>query len=134
VRAKKFPQWFPLSIVKGGTAANMMVKAMGNDLGKKMYGDALVRNLGAVIYRDRAQIEAEVKKMPGLSKFSEFEFGFKVRDKAVPKAWYIADETVQKIPPEADLPKAPVDAAKEALDNMGTSAKEFLNNFKLGPQ
>ena len=132
MRAKKLPQWFPLSIVKGGTAANMMVKALENDLGKKLYGDALVRNLGAVVYRDRAQIEAEVRKMPGLARFSEFEYGFKVRDKANPKAWYIADGTVQLIPPEADLPKAPVDAAKETLDSIGDAAKEFMNNFKLG--
>jgi hypothetical protein len=132
VRAKKLPQWFPLSIVKGGTAANMMVKALENDLGKKLYGDALVRNLGAVVYRDRAQIETEVKKMAGLSTFSEFEYGFKVRDKGNPKAWYIADGTVQLIPPESELPKAPVDAAKETLDNIGDAAKEFMSNFKIG--
>ena len=132
MRAKKLPQWMPLSIVKGGAAANMMVKAVENDLGKKLYGDALVRNLGQMVYKDRAAIETEIKKMPGLAKFSEFEYGFKIRDKANPKAWYLADATVQKIPAEEDLPKAPVDAAKETLDNMGAAAKEFMSNFKIG--
>ena len=48
VRAKKFPQWYPLSVVKGGQAANMLVKAMESELGRKLSGNSLVRNIGTV--------------------------------------------------------------------------------------
>jgi hypothetical protein len=48
VRAKKFPQWFPLSVVKGGSAANVLVKAMESELGRKLSGNTLVRNIGTV--------------------------------------------------------------------------------------
>ena len=47
-RAKKFPQWYPLSVVKGGQAANMLVKAMESELGRKLSGNSLVRNIGTV--------------------------------------------------------------------------------------
>ena len=36
VRSKKLLQWMPLSVMKGGGPANMLVKALDNDLGKKM--------------------------------------------------------------------------------------------------
>ena len=44
VRSKKLPQWVPLSIVKGGTTANMLVKSLDNELGKKpeVAGEAFV--------------------------------------------------------------------------------------------
>ena len=32
VRSKKLPQWVPLSVVKGGTAANMLVKGLETEL------------------------------------------------------------------------------------------------------
>ena len=48
IRAVKFPQWYPLSVVKGGSAANVLVKAMENDFGKKLYGKTLIRNIGRV--------------------------------------------------------------------------------------
>ena len=48
VRAKKFPQWYPLSVVKGGSAANVLVKAMESELGRKLSGNTLVRNIGTV--------------------------------------------------------------------------------------
>ena len=133
IRAKKFPQWYPLSIVKGGTAANMMVKAMESDLGKKMYAGTLVRNIGGVIYKDRRRIEAQVKTLPALKAFKEFEYGFKIRDKENPKNWYIADSTVQLIPPEDQLPASPVDGLKDAVAGVGESVqKAFKDGFKLG--
>lgn len=48
IRAVKFPQWYPLSVVKGGSAANVLVKAMEADFGKLLYGKTLVRNIGRV--------------------------------------------------------------------------------------
>ena len=48
IRAKKFPQWYPLSVVKGGAQANVLLRAMQNDLGKLLYGKTLIRNIGSV--------------------------------------------------------------------------------------
>ena len=48
IRAKKFPQWYPLSVVKGGAQANVLLKAMQNDFGKLLYGKTLIRNIGSV--------------------------------------------------------------------------------------
>ena len=48
IRATKFPQWYPLSVVKGGAQANVLLRAMQNDLGKLLYGKTLIRNIGSV--------------------------------------------------------------------------------------
>jgi hypothetical protein len=48
IRAVKFPQWYPLSVVKGGSAANVLVRAMEYDFGKLLYGKTLIRNIGKV--------------------------------------------------------------------------------------
>ncbi len=48
IRAVKFPQWYPLSVVKGGSAANIIVRAMESDFGKLLYGKTLIRNIGTV--------------------------------------------------------------------------------------
>lgn len=129
-KKKQFPQWFPLSVVKGGTTANMLVKSLDNDLGKKLAKETLVRNIGQVIYRDRKKIEREVKQMPALKAFSDFDYGFKIRDKTNPKNWYIADKTVMLIPPEEELGKAPIDQAKEKLNEVSENVSNFFN--KLG--
>lgn len=50
IRATKFPQWYPLSVVKGGAQANVLLRAMQNDLGKLLYGKTLIRNIGSVSY------------------------------------------------------------------------------------
>lgn len=119
--------------MKGGTTANMLVKSLDNDLGKKLAKETLIRNIGQVIYRDRTKIEREIKKMPALKSFSEFEYGFKIRDKATPKNWYIADKTVMVIPPEEELGKAPIDQAKEAINDFGENVSNFFNNLgKMG--
>ena len=55
------------------------LKAMDGDWSKSLYADALVRNIGAVLYRDRAGIERMVRKMPALKAFKDFEYGFKAR-------------------------------------------------------
>lgn len=56
IRAKKFPQWYPLSVVKGGAQANVLLKAMQNDLGKLLYGKTLVRNIGSVSPQSRCTV------------------------------------------------------------------------------
>lgn len=50
IRAVKFPQWYPLSVVKGGSAANIIVRAMESEFGRLLYGKTLIRNIGTVCY------------------------------------------------------------------------------------
>ena len=45
--------WVPLSIVKGGQAANYMVKAMESDFGRKLYSKTLIRNIAQAVYKVR---------------------------------------------------------------------------------
>jgi hypothetical protein len=113
----------------------MMVKALEGSVGNKLYKDTLVRNIGAIIYRDRKKVEAELKRMPALKAFSEFEYGFKIRDKGNPKAWYIPDATVITIPPEDQLPTTPLDSAKNALEGVGEAVQDMfkgIGNIKIG--
>ena len=39
----QFPQWYPLSIVKAGPAANALVRGLDTQWGKLLYGKTLVR-------------------------------------------------------------------------------------------
>jgi hypothetical protein len=48
IRAVKFPQWYPLSVVKGGSAANLLTRAMEYEFGRMLYGKTLIRNIGQV--------------------------------------------------------------------------------------
>ncbi|CAK0736230.1 hypothetical protein CVIRNUC_000712 [Coccomyxa viridis] len=113
IRATKFPQWYPLSVVKGGAQANVLLRAMQNDLGKLLYGKTLIRNIGSVVYSDKAKIEAMVRRsMPMLKNFSEFEYGFKVRDKSRPKDWYFP-ENITLIPREKELRGTVVDQVSD---------------------
>ncbi|EIE24190.1 hypothetical protein COCSUDRAFT_53257 [Coccomyxa subellipsoidea C-169] len=103
IRAVKFPQWYPLSVVKGGSAANIIVRAMESEFGRLLYGKTLIRNIGTVVYQDRRKIENMVKRsLPMMKNFKDFEFGFKIRDKTRPNDWYFA-ENVTIIPPESEL-------------------------------
>lgn len=40
-----------MSVVTGGTTAKLMVGAMKNDLGKRLYEGTLTRNIAGVIYK-----------------------------------------------------------------------------------
>ena len=52
VMMKQSP-WVPLTIVKGGQAANFLVKAMENECGRKLYAKTLVKNIGQAVYKVR---------------------------------------------------------------------------------
>lgn len=47
----QLPKWVPLSIIKGGTSANMLVKSLESDWGNKMFKGQLVNNIGAALYK-----------------------------------------------------------------------------------
>lgn len=45
--------WVPLTIVKGGQAANFLVKAMESEWGRKLYAKTLIKNIGQAVYKVR---------------------------------------------------------------------------------
>lgn len=42
-------QWIPLSILKGGQGANLLVAALESEWGRKLYGKTLLRQIGMAI-------------------------------------------------------------------------------------
>jgi Family of unknown function (DUF6523) len=126
VRSAKLLQWMPLSVMKGGAAANLLVKSLENDLGKKLYGNTLIDNIGGAIYKDKDDIERTIKaQFPMFKATKEFEFGFKIRDKENPKNWYMPID-VQLIPPQSELGTSPLDKAQDFFSNMGENLSKSL--------
>lgn len=115
VRAKKLPRWIPFTIVKGGPQANILVKAMNGNFGKEFYSKTLVNNIGQAIYKEKDIIINSIRNgMPGYKDFKEFEFGFKIRNKEKPEAWYQAEDLVI-LPEEQELPKGPLANLKSSV-------------------
>ena len=54
----QLPQWLPLSIVKGGQAANLLVRSMDSDWGRKLFGKTLIRNIAQAVYKVSADSTA----------------------------------------------------------------------------
>lgn len=133
VRSKKLPQWMPLSVMKGGGPANMLVKSLENDLGKSLYGNTLVDNVGRAIYKDKAGIEQAIRaQFPMFKAAKEFEYGFKIRDKEDPKAWYLATPDLQIIPPEEELGSGALESVVEGVKDTQSKVTDFLNNLGKG--
>lgn len=89
VRSKQVPKWYPYSIMKGGWAANALVKSQENDWGKKLYSGTLVKNVSEALYKDYDKVVESVRKnYPMLKEAKELEFGFKIRDKTKPDDWW----------------------------------------------
>ncbi|KAG1675416.1 hypothetical protein FOA52_012335 [Chlamydomonas sp. UWO 241] len=106
--------WVPLTIVKGGQAANFLVKAMENEWGRKLYGKTLIKNIGMACYKDRDSIERGLKQgQPNLRNVpsSNFQYAFKIRDKSVPKDWYKSDG-ITIFPAESQLNRTALDDLK----------------------
>lgn len=119
VRSKKLLQWMPLSIMKGGAAANMLVKSQEIELGKKLYGNTLIENVGKAIYKDKAGVERTIRsQFPMFKAAKEFEYGFKIRDKENPKTWYLATD-IEVIPPEEELGATPLENVNNFFQNIG---------------
>jgi hypothetical protein len=80
VRSKRLPRWLPLSIMKGGGTANMLVKSMGTDFGKSMSEKTLIQNVGRALYKEEEQIKQGLRdSMPLMKHVTEIEFAFKIR-------------------------------------------------------
>lgn len=117
IKTKNVNIWYPLSMVSGGTTAQMMVNLMKWDLGKKMYGGTLTRNMASVVYKDeRAIQQTAIKQYPMLKGASGFEYGYKMVDKENPRA-SISGSNVVKIPPKEEL-KTVVDKAKDMFSSF----------------
>jgi len=119
----KQSKWVPLSIVKGGQAANFLVKALETEWGRKLYAKTLIKNIGQAVYKDRENIERGVKSsyppfktVPSAS----FEYAFKIRDKSVPKDWY-KDVDITVLPPPAALEGTAADALKQFFSSENLS-------------
>lgn len=133
VRSKKLPQWMPLSVMKGGAPATLLVKSLENDLGKKLYGNTLIDNVGRAIYKDKVDVERTIRsQFPMFKAAKEFEYGFKIRDKEDPKAWYLSTPDIQLIPPEEELGTGLLDEAAEGFKETTTKVTDFLNNLGKG--
>lgn len=53
VFAQTYKNWVFVSVVKGGSAANTLVKAMDSAWGRQLYSGTLIRNIGASCYKVR---------------------------------------------------------------------------------
>ena len=115
----QLPQWVPLSVVKGGTSANLLVKSMETEWGRKLYAKTLVSNIGAAVYKDQDAIVKSVRaSYPPLREAKSFEFAFKIRDKRAPESWYFA-EGLTVIPPEGELEGTALDRLKAFFGTLG---------------
>lgn len=128
VRSKKLPQWVPLSVVKGGAAANMLVKGLDTEFMRETTVGTLVNNIGRAVYKDKDQIIASLRKAyPPFKEAKEFEWAFKIRERDDPKAWYLP-KNLMNIPPEEELSaeKAPLEGVKDFFSNAfaGISGKK----------
>jgi hypothetical protein len=103
--------WLPLSVMKGGSSANVLVRTMRSEWGRRLYARTLVSNIAQGLYKERDSVVRSVRKgMPGLENVpaKDFEFAFKIRDKSVPKDWAKPDR-LTVFPPEEALADSPID-------------------------
>lgn len=127
VRSKKFidpmtqklstgvSPWVPLSVLKGSTAANFLLKILETEWGKVLYGNTLIRQIAQGVYKDREDVEKAVRKnYPPFanSGSKDFEYAFKIRDKTEPKDWSKADNLIN-FPPESELGATGVDQLRK---------------------
>jgi hypothetical protein len=121
-----YRQWMNMSVVKGGSSANLLVKGMATEWGQKLYARTLLANIAGSIYKDRDAIikglrdSVRQQLRMGAPKLMEpllnvpaadFEFAFKIRDKANPKDW-AKPEGLTVLPSEADAAQQPLDRLK----------------------
>mmetsp|Transcript_1469 Transcript_1469/g.2100 ORF Transcript_1469/g.2100 Transcript_1469/m.2100 type:complete len:223 (+) Transcript_1469:97-765(+) len=117
VRSKMVPQWYPLSVVTGGSQAAAMVKMAEGNFGKQFYTDALTRNVGGVIYKDMTQIRNLVfRSYPLLKKAKDLQWGYKLLDSENPRKSMMPTGVVL-VPPEDEM-KAPMEDAVGKVKNF----------------
>jgi len=118
-RSKKsaLRNWYPFTIMVGGSQANVLVRARENDITKKLTeneitGNTLAKTLGATLYKEEDKVKDMVKeRVPYLKNAKEMEYAFKVRNKDKPASWMFTDG-IETIPSEEDC-KGVFDKAQE---------------------
>lgn len=48
---QNYQNWIFVSVVKGGSAANAMIKSLESEWGRKLYGRTLISNIGSAVYK-----------------------------------------------------------------------------------
>lgn len=107
--------YIPLSIVKGGQGANFLVQIVSSEWGRKLYGKTLISQIARSIYKERAEIERNVRKnYPPFANAGskDFEYAFKIRDKSEPKDWLKTDDVIV-FPPEEELESTGLDQLRK---------------------
>ncbi|KAG2495299.1 hypothetical protein HYH03_006571 [Edaphochlamys debaryana] len=87
--------WVPLSIIKGNQVSNFLAKAIETEWGMKLYGRTLIWQMASGLYQDKTKVEKELRKnFPPFANAasSDFQYAFKIRDKANPKDWTKAED------------------------------------------
>lgn len=98
LRAQTYQNWIFVSVVKGGAAANALVKSLESEWGARLYGRTLISNIGNAVYKDRDAIvkglKGQIKSTLAMSNMapqarlmepllnqpvSSFQFAFKIR-------------------------------------------------------
>lgn len=70
------------------------------------------------VYKDKAKIVMSIREnMPGYKAFTEYDFGFKVRNKESPETWMDTDSIVL-LPAEEDVPKGPLEGFKSSVTSI----------------
>mmetsp|Transcript_3647 Transcript_3647/g.12794 ORF Transcript_3647/g.12794 Transcript_3647/m.12794 type:complete len:200 (-) Transcript_3647:80-679(-) len=104
--------WYPFTIMVGGSQANVLVKAKENEFTEKLTGNTLAKTLGATLYKEQDKVVGMVKeRVPYLKNAKEMEFAFKIRNKDKPASWMFTDG-VEAIPDEEEC-KGVFDKAAE---------------------
>lgn len=134
VRSKRLPKWVPLSIIKGGTAANMLVKGLDSELSQSMAGSTLVKNIGEALYKDKPAVERMIRQQfPPLKDVKDFEYGFKIRNKEEPAKWWVS-ENIKLIPPQEELGGGVVDDVKDFFgQGFSNITKALKGGMGTGP-
>ena len=81
-----FKDFVSISVVKGGSAANTLVKVMDSPWGRKLYGRTLINNIAQSVYTDRDTLAKQLRKnIPPFANVAarDFEFAFKIRVRGV---------------------------------------------------
>lgn len=113
VRAKGGAKWLPLSIMNGGGAANSLVRSLDSGWGRTLFSNILIRSIAESLYQNKSKMDQDViKNMPDMRTARSLEYGFKIRDKASPKDWYVAND-ITALPAKKQLQGTPLDNAKK---------------------
>ena len=59
----QIPGWNPVTIVKGGPAANALCRGLDSEWGRKLVGKTLIRNIAQSIYQNRKNLEKGVRQV-----------------------------------------------------------------------